>query len=396
MSGSDYYQILGVSKGVSEGDLKKAYRRMALKYHPDQNKGDKGAEAKFKEISEAYEVLKDSQKRAAYDRMGHQAFKNGASAGGPGGPGGPGFGQGGFEFNFRQGGGGQGGFDMFEDIFEELMGRGGRGRRGATGADMRTRGADLRFDMTLSLEEAYAGLQTDITIPTHVSCGDCKGKGSKTGGGPVACGACGGRGVITTQQGFFVQERTCGSCSGAGYQIKDPCKTCAGHGRVRQRRQLRVSIPAGIEDESRVRISGEGEVGMRGGPAGDLYIFVSLKPHKFFKRQGRDLLCEVMLPMTKATLGGSIDVPTIEGGQVRVSVPEGTQSGHKFRVRMKGMSAVRSTLRGDLYVEVQVETPVHLTAEQKDLLRQFDEKADAAKVQPKASRFWAGIKSLFD
>jgi len=387
---ADYYSLLGLQRGASDAEIKKAYRRMAMKYHPDQNKGNKDAEAKFKEIATAYEVLKDAKKRALYDQVGHDAFESHMSGGGGGG--GPHPGHHGFEFNF--GGGGAGGF---EDLFEELLGRsrggGGRGR-GARAAEQ-GRGSDLRFDMSLSLEEAFAGLQTDITIPTWVTCTNCKGQGSQDGAAPTACHACGGQGTVTSQQGLFMFERTCPSCSGSGHTIANPCKTCSAAGRVRQRKKIRVNIPAGIESGARVRLTGEGEAGMRQAPAGDLYIFVALKPHAFFKRDGRDLYCEVTLSMAKAALGGSIEVPTMEGGRVRVTIPEGTQSGSKFRVRLKGMPMLKSSLRGDLYVTVTVETPVHLSTAQKEVLRTFEKESDAAKVQPKTSKFWKNLGSLF-
>lgn len=383
---TDYYARLGVSQQASEAEIKKAYRRMAIKYHPDQNKGNKEAEARFKEISAAYEVLKDKKKRAMYDQVGHNAFEQHMSGGGGGGahPG-----QQGFEFNF---GGNAGGFGGFDDLFEELLGRSGRRTRskGAPGAE---RGSDLRFDMDLTLEEAFAGVKTDITVPTWISCDVCDGKGGK--GGMRPCSDCGGQGVQRMQQGFFMVERPCGTCHGEGHMMTDPCRACGASGRTQSRKNIRVTIPAGIESGARVRLAGQGESGVRKGPAGDLYIFVTLKNHHFFKREGRDLFCEVTLSMAKAALGGHIEVPTIEGGRVRITVPEGTQSGHQFRMRMKGMPIVKSSLRGDFYVKVQVETPVNLTKAQKELLGQFVQDADEKKVHPRTTGFWQGISGLF-
>jgi molecular chaperone DnaJ len=372
MSKEDFYKVLGVDKGVSESQLKSAYRKLAMKYHPDKNKGDKTAEAKFKAISEAYDVLKDPQKRAAYDQMGHRAFE-----GGMGGAGGPGFDPSGFNFNFRSGGGGQG-FDIFEDVFEQFMGGGGRSARGGgASAQAHTRGSDLRFDMEISLEEAYAGLKTEISIPNWSACEGCKGTGAADGKAPSACGTCGGRGTVTTRQGFFMVEQTCGRCHGTGHIVTNPCKKCGGEGRARSKSNIMVTIPAGIEDGSRVRIAGKGEAGLRGGPSGDLYIFVTVRSHPLFQREGRDLYCKAPISMVTAALGGALEVPTIDGGRVRVTIPEGTQSGRQLRVRMKGMSVVRSTLRGDLYVQMSVETPQNLDAEQKELLRTFEAKSDA-------------------
>ncbi|MGB1230298.1 MAG: molecular chaperone DnaJ [Holosporaceae bacterium] len=383
MTKKDYYTVLGLSKGASDREIKEAYRRLALKYHPDQNKGDKEAEARFKELSEAYKILKDPEKRAAYDQMGHRAFDG--SMGGGGFSGAPG----GFDFHFKTSGGG--GFDIFEDVLDELMGGRARGSRGQSGA-RQNRGADLRFDMALTLEEAFAGLKTEVSLSTWVGCGTCHKTGAQKGAKPSVCRACGGRGVVASQQGFFVVDRPCGACKGMGQRIDNPCRTCSGEGRVREKKKIAVQIPAGIESGARVRLMGEGEAGLRGAPSGDLFIFIKVKPHDFFERDGRDLLCTIPISMITAALGGTLEVPTIEGGRVRLSVPEGTQSGHRFRVRLKGMSVLKSTLRGDLYVQTAVETPVRLSKEQKEILKQFQEKADN---QPKVSKFWDKVKSLF-
>ena len=391
MSKQDYYDVLGVAKNATESQLKSAYRKLAMQYHPDKNKGDKTAESKFKSISEAYDILKDPQKRAAYDQMGHRAFEGGMGGGGQ--PGG--FDADGFHFNFRSGGGQ--GFDAFEDIFEQFMAGGRRGSSHGRGhnTQARARGADLRFDMEISLEEAYAGLKTEISIPNWSACDACKGNGSADGKAPSACGTCGGRGTVTSRQGFFMVEQPCGRCHGTGHKIDNPCKKCGGEGRVREKSTILVSIPAGIESDSRVRISGKGEVGFRGGPPGDLYIFVTVRTHSLFLREGRDLYCKVPISMVMAALGGSLEVPTIEGGRVRVTIPEGTQPGRQLRVRMKGMSILRSTLRGDLYVQVAVETPQNLDEEQKELLRTFEAKSDARKAQPTVAKFLDKIKSFF-
>ena len=387
MSKQDYYEVLGVQKGASDAQIKSAYRKLALKHHPDKNKGDKAAEAKFKAISEAYEVLKDKQKRAAYDQMGHRAFEGGMGGGAGG------FDQGGFNFNFKSGGAG---FDIFEDIFEDFMGAGGRGQRGGgRRRSAEVRGSDLRFDMEISLEEAFKGLKTEISIPTWASCDTCHGTGSAGGKAPSVCGACHGQGTVTARQGFFVVEQPCGQCHGTGQKIEDPCRTCGGEGRKRHKSTIMVSIPAGIESESRVRIAGKGEAGVRGGSSGDLYIFVTIRPHPLFQREGRDIHFQAPISMVKAALGGSLDVPTIDGSRVRVTIPEGTQSGHRLRVRMKGMSVLKSTLRGDLYVQTMVETPQNLNTEEKDLLRTFEKKTDERKAQPMVAKFLDKIASLF-
>lgn len=351
MAKADFYETLGVSRGADESTLKSAFRKLAMKYHPDRNPDDKEAEKKFKEIGEAYETLKDPQKRDAYDRFGHAAFENG----GPGGFGGGGFSGGGFT-------------DIFEDIFGDMMG-GGRQRRSANG---RERGADLRYNMEISLEECWAGKTAKIRVPTAMPCEECSGSGAKPGSSPTSCAMCSGAGRVRAAQGFFSVERTCPQCQGRGQTISDPCAKCSGQGRVTEERSLSVNIPAGIEDGTRIRLAGEGEAGMRGGPAGDLYIFVSARPHEFFQRDGADLFCKVPLSMTTAALGGSFEVTTLDGAQTRVKVSEGTQNGRQFRLKGKGMPVLRQSRTGDLYIQVAVETPQKLSERQRELLEEFE------------------------
>jgi len=343
-----------------------------MQYHPDRNPGDEEAERKFKELNEAYDVLKDDQKRAAYDRFGHGAFEGG----GPGGPGGPGFE--GFAGGFA---------DIFEEMFGDFM---GGARRGAQG-----RGSDLRYNMSISLEDAYNGAQTDIRVPTSVSCDSCNGSGAEGGAKPVSCPSCQGRGKIRAQQGFFTIERTCPSCGGVGQVIENPCRTCSGSGRQRRDKTLSVNIPAGVEEGTRIRLSGEGEAGVRGAPPGDLYLFISIEPHPIFKREGPDIYCRVPVPMATAALGGNIEVPTIEGGRARVSVSEGTQTGRQFRLKGKGMSVLRSPARGDMYVEVAVETPQNLTKRQRELLEEF-RKEGGDQTSPQSQGFFDKVKEFFD
>lgn len=382
MSKTDLYELLGVSRTATADELKKAYRKLAMQFHPDKNPGDKKAEEKFKEISHAYDILSDEQKRAAYDRMGHAAFEGG---GGPGG----------------FGGGGPGGFDFsgsFADIFEDLFGGnfGGRGGRGGQGRENGpARGNDLRYNLEIALEDAYHGRQQSIRVATAAACGDCSGSGAAKGSSPVTCTVCNGAGRVRATQGFFTIERTCHSCQGTGKIIKDPCRSCAGTGRVKREKNLSVNIPAGVEDGTRIRLSGEGEAGGRGGPPGDLYIFLSVKNHPLFTREGADLHCEVPIKMTLAALGGAVEVPTLAGGKVKVTIPEGTQNGHRFRLRGKGMPVLRSSHHGDLYIHVGVETPVKLTRKQKDLLKEFDE-SDGAGHSPQAEGFFGKIKDFFD
>ncbi|AYD03293.1 molecular chaperone DnaJ [Neorhizobium sp. NCHU2750] len=377
MAKADYYETLGVAKSADEKELKSAFRKMAMKYHPDKNPGDAEAEKKFKELNEAYETLKDPQKRAAYDRYGHAAFEQGGMGGG-------GFGGGGM--------GGAGGFsDIFEDIFGEMMG-GGRARRSAGG---RERGADLRYNMEISLEEAFAGKTAQIRVPTSITCDVCSGSGAKPGTQPKTCGTCQGSGRVRASQGFFSVERTCPTCHGRGQTITDPCTKCHGQGRVTEERSLSVNIPAGIEDGTRIRLQGEGEAGTRGGPAGDLYIFLSVTPHEFFQRDGADLYCAVPISMTTAALGGTFDVGTLDGSKSRVSVPEGTQAGKQFRLKGKGMPVLRSSQTGDLYIQIGIETPQKLTKRQRELLQEFEE-ISSKENNPESTGFFARMKEFFD
>ncbi|MCU4652273.1 molecular chaperone DnaJ [Roseibacterium sp. SDUM158016] len=382
MAKRDYYEVLGISKGASAEEIKKAYRTKAKELHPDRNSDNPDAEAQFKEANEAYDVLKDPDKKAAYDRFGHAAF-DGGMAGGPraGGFGG-GPGQGDFASAFS---------DVFEDLFGDFMG----GQRGGTRRSRATRGSDLRYNLKIGLEDAYSGLQKQITVPTAVACGSCSGTGSEGGSEPVTCPTCSGMGKVRAQQGFFTVERTCPTCSGAGQIVKNPCRSCGGAGRVQKDRALNVNIPAGVETGTRIRLSGEGEAGLRGGPSGDLYIFIEVADHALFQRDGMDLYCRVPVPMTRAALGGEVEVPTIDGGRSRVKVPEGSQSGRQMRLRGKGMPALRGTGMGDMYIELAVETPVSLNAEQKALLRQFEESC-AKSNNPDASGFFDKVRKFWD
>ena len=381
----DFYSILGVAKGASEDELKQAYRKLAMQYHPDKNPGNAEAEKKFKSINEAYDVLKDPQKRAAYDRYGHEAFAGGM--GGGGGGAGPGFGGGGF---------GGGSFsDIFEDLFSEFTG----GRRGGGGGQPQqasaARGSDLRYNLDITLEDAYKGKQQNVKITTSASCDSCDGSGAEKGTHAETCSTCNGRGAVRAQQGFFTVERSCSVCHGTGKVIKTPCRTCAGSGRTRKEKTLNVSIPAGVEEGTRIRLAGEGEAGFRGGPAGDLYIFLSLKPHKIFKRDGANIFCQVPLKFSVASLGGHIEVPTIDGGRVKVTIPEGTQTGHQFRLKGKGMSVLRSNVKGDMYIEVAVETPVNLSKKQKEMLREFDKNAEK-ETSPESEGFFKKVKEFWE
>ncbi|NKX45110.1 molecular chaperone DnaJ [Roseicyclus persicicus] len=381
MAKRDYYEVLGVSKGASAEELKKAYRQKAKELHPDRNSDNPDAEAQFKEVNEAYDVLKDPDKKAAYDRFGHAAFDGGMAGGARAGGFGGRPGQGDFASAFS---------DVFEDLFGDFMG----GQRG--GARTRaSRGSDLRYNLRISLEEAYAGLTKQITVPSSVACGSCNGTGSEGGAEPTTCPTCSGMGKVRAQQGFFTVERTCPTCSGVGQIVKNPCRTCGGAGRQQKERALSVNIPAGVETGTRIRLSGEGEAGLRGGPAGDLYIFIEVGEHTLFQRDGIDLFCRVPVSMVKAALGGEIEVPTIDGGRSRVKVPEGSQSGRQMRLRGKGMPQLRGPGIGDMYIELQVETPVKLTSEQKDLLRKFEE-ISAKSNNPNASGFFDKVKNFWD
>ncbi|MDA1088840.1 MAG: molecular chaperone DnaJ [Proteobacteria bacterium] len=377
MAKDDFYATLGVARDASADDLKKAYRKLAMQYHPDKNPGDKKAEKKFKEVSGAYDVLKDDQKRAAYDRFGHDAFEQ-AGAGGPGG--GAGFGGG-----FASG---------FADIFDEMFGDFGGGRQAGPGGG--GKGQDLRFNMEISLEQAFNGNKTDVRVPSSVACTECKGTGAAGGAQPASCGTCHGHGRVRAQQGFFTVERTCPTCGGHGTVIKTPCSNCGGQGRVHHEKQLSVNIPQGVEDGTRIRLAGEGEAGLRGAPPGDLYIFLSLKPHRLFQRDGADVYCRVPISMATASLGGTIEVPTLEAKLARVTIPEGTPTGHQFRLKNKGMPILRSSARGDMFVQVMVETPVNLTDKQKELLREFEEANSAAQHSPQAHGFFDKIKELWE
>lgn len=378
MAKRDYYDILGVSKGASDDELKRAYRKVAMKYHPDRNPDDKDAEQKFKEAGEAYDALKDPQKRAAYDQFGHAAFEQGM--GGGAGAGGAGHGFGGFDMGGDFG-------DMFDDLFGDVFG-GGRGH-GAS-----NRGADLRYNLSVDLDDAYKGKTVQVKIPTSVACDTCHGSGAKPGTKPKACNTCGGRGQVRVSQGFFSMTRTCPACHGRGEVITDPCRSCHGSGRVNKEKTISVNIPKGVDNGTRIRLSGEGEAGAQGGPAGDLYIFIQLKPHPIFKRDGKDLFLEVPLAFSEAALGGQIEVPTPDGGRARLTIPEGTQTGQSFRLRGKGMPVLSAGQFGDLYVSAKVEVPTKLTKKQKELLREFQDACndknnpEQESFLKKASRFW--------
>lgn len=377
MAKRDYYETLGIQKGASADEIKKAYRRKAKELHPDRNSDNPDAEAMFKEANEAYDVLKNDDKKAAYDRYGHAAFEGGMGAGG------------------RAGGfGGQGDFasafsDVFDDLFGDFMGGGGRG-----GRQRASRGSDLRYNLRVSLAEAFEGIQKTINVPTTISCESCSGSGAEGGSEPATCPTCAGMGKVRAQQGFFTVERTCHTCSGMGQVIKNPCGKCRGAGRVEKERALSVNIPAGVETGTRIRLSGEGEAGQRGGPSGDLYIFIEVDKHSIFERDGVDLYCRVPVSMASASLGGDIEVPTIDGGRSRVKIPAGSQSGRQMRLRAKGMPALRGGGTGDMFIELSVETPVNLTSKQKELLREFDE--IAADNSPESAGFFRKVKSFWD
>ena len=371
MAKQDFYDILGVSKSADADVLKRAYRKLAMQFHPDRNPGDQSAEHKFKDINEAYDVLKDDQKRAAYDRFGHAAFENGSR--------GPGDFAGGFSGGFA-------------DIFEEMFGAMG-GRRTQAGP---SRGSDLRYNLEVSLEDAFRGKQTTIRVATFAHCDACKGSGAEPGTRPSSCRTCHGHGRVRAQQGFFTIERTCPTCQGSGQTIDKPCKACGGQGRTRREKTLSVNIPPGVEDGTRIRLAGEGEAGPHGAAAGDLYIFVSITQHQIFQRDGANIFCRVPIPITTAALGGAIEVPTVEGNRTRVTVPPGTQSGHQFRLRGKGMTVLRSNLRGDMYIHAIVETPVNLTKRQQELLREFEKEGENRKTNPESEGFFARVKEFFE
>jgi molecular chaperone DnaJ len=378
MAKRDYYDVLGVARGASADEIKKAYRIKAKELHPDRNADNPEAESQFKEANEAYEVLKDADKKAAYDRFGHAAFEGGMGGGG-GRPGGYGANQGDFASAFS---------DVFDDLFGDFMGGRGGGRGRAA------RGADLRYNLRVTLEEAYSGLQKTINVPTSVTCSSCSGSGAEGGAEPQSCPTCSGMGKVRAQQGFFTVERTCPTCAGLGQIIKNPCKACAGQGRVHKERALSVNIPAGVETGTRIRLAGEGEAGMRGGPSGDLYIFIEVTKHDLFERENTNLFCRVPVSMITAALGGDIEVPTIDGGRSRVKIPAGSQSGRQMRLRSKGMPALRGGPEGDMFIELAVETPVNLTSRQKELLHEFEKLSEDN--NPESKSFFSSVKNFWD
>jgi molecular chaperone DnaJ len=376
MSKRDFYEVLGVTRGCDEKTLKTAFRKLAMEFHPDRNNGDQAAEIKFKEVSAAYECLRDPQKRAAYDRFGHAAFENGG--GGPGG----------FPNDFASSMS-----NIFDDIFGDFMGGGRRGGGNRSGG--RERGSDLRYNMEISLEEAYLGKTAEVEVPTKVVCQSCSGSGAKRGSSPKVCPSCEGHGRVRAASGYFSIERTCPTCQGRGEVISDPCLECNGSGRVTEDRKLSVNIPSGIEDGTRIRLGGEGEAGVRGGPPGDLYIFLSIRPHEFFQRDGADIFCRVPISLTTAALGGEFNVPQIDGGKTRVKVPEGSQTGKQFRLKGKGMPVLRTAKVGDMYIQIVVETPSNLTRRQRELLEEF-EKASSAETHPESAGFFSRVRDFFD
>ena len=358
----DYYDILGLSKSASDSDIKSSYRKLAMKYHPDRNPGDKKAEENFREITESYEILKDPQKRAAYDQYGHAAFSQSSGGGSAGGF--SGFGSGGFS-----------------DIFEDMFGMGGeQGRRSAS------TGSDLRYDLSVSLEQAYSGDQIEISLTVPTKCDSCKGSGANEGSKPKQCNQCGGHGKVRAQQGFFTIERTCAACSGVGETISDPCRPCKGQGRVNKSKKLSVNVPAGVDNGTRIRLSGEGEAGARGSSPGDLYIFIDIKEHSLFQRDGKDTYIEVPVSLIDAVLGNSIQVPCVDGSKAKMNLSSGTQSGTRLRMKGKGMPALRGGSRGDQYVEINVETPVGISKKQEELFKQIKE-LGLEKISPKTNRF---------
>ena len=370
----DYYEVLGVSKNASLDEIKKSYRKLAMQYHPDRNPNNPAAEKKFKEATEAYEVLKDEQKKAAYDRFGHQAFQGGGAH--PGGGGAQDF----------------SGFD-FSDIFSDIFGDSSRSSKKKSSS---IRGSDIRYNIDISLGQAFNGCDEKISFVIPTTCTSCHGSGAEGSEKPVNCGSCKGSGKIRAQQGFFIVERTCGSCSGTGQTIKNPCKTCHGEGRINKEKNLIVKIPAGVEDGNRIRLSGEGESGARGGQVGDLYVFVSIKKHPFFDRKDNDIFCEVPIKFTTAALGGTVEVPIIEGGRAKLIVPEGAQTNQQFRLKSKGMTVMSSGgRRGDMYIKIFVETPVKLTVEEKGLLEQLDKLMTHKSKHPKAESFFSKVADFF-
>jgi molecular chaperone DnaJ len=383
MAKRDFYDVLGVARGASAEEIKKAYRQKAREHHPDSNPDDPQAEARFKEVNEAYDALKDPERKAAYDRFGHAAFDGGmGGAGGPrGGPRGGAYGGGDFASAFS---------DVFEDLFGDFMGGGRPGGRGRA-----SRGSDLRYNLSITLEEAFTGAQKTVGITTLATCDACSGTGAEGGSEPVSCPTCGGMGKVRAQQGFFTVERSCPTCGGLGQIVKNPCKACAGAGRMEKARSLSVDIPAGVETGTRMRLAGKGEAGMRGGPAGDLYIFIEVKEHPIFQRDGENLHCRVPVSIATAALGGDVEVPTIDGGRSRVKVPAGSQTGRQMRLRGKGMPALRGGPVGDMLIELAVETPVNLTGRQKELLREFEALSEKSNT-PEGSSFFDKVRSFWD
>lgn len=380
MSKRDYYEILGVAKNASADEIKKSYRKLAMQYHPDRNPGNKEAEAKFKEATEAYEVLKDDQKKAGYDQFGHEGAAGRGGFGGQGGQGGHGFD--GFDFNDI--------FSNFSDIFGEQGGRQTKKRSAAQ------RGSDIRYNLEVSLEEAFRGVTKNISFSIPSTCGTCAGNGAAAGEKPVECSNCKGSGKVRAQQGFFIVERTCGSCSGTGQVIKNPCKTCRGEGRVNKEKTLAVKIPAGVEEGSRIRLASEGEAGTRGGPAGDLYVFMTIKKNQFFVRKNDDIHFAVPIKFTTAALGGNVEIPTIDGEKANLKIPEGTQNGDQFRLKSKGMSVLNAGgRRGDMFVKIEIETPVKLSSEERDLLQKLDKLMQNKSSNPKSESFFKKVGTLF-
>ena len=371
MSKRDYYDVLGVPKGSQADAIKKAYRTKAKELHPDRNSDNPNAESQFKEVNEAYEVLKDADKKAAYDRYGHAAFEGGN---------GQGFGGGGdFSSAFS---------DVFDDLFGDFMG-GGRG-----GRKQQSRGSDLRYNLSISLEEAFAGLQKTINIPSAVTCGSCNGTGAAGGSSPTTCPTCSGLGKVRATQGFFTVERGCPTCSGVGQIIKNPCSSCGGQGTQKKDKALSVNVPPGVETGTRIRLAGEGETAPRGGVSGDLYIFIEVSKHKIFERDSLNLFCRVPVSMAKASLGGEVEVPTIDGGRSRVRIPAGSQSGRQMRLKGKGMPAIKTIQKGDMFIEMAVETPVNLTAKQKELLQEFEELSEDN--NPETNSFFSSVKTFWE
>jgi molecular chaperone DnaJ len=378
MSKSDYYEILGCSKTASESELKKAFRSKAKELHPDRNSGNSAATEKFKKVNQAYDILKDPEKRAAYDRYGHAAF-DGSMGGG-----------------FNSSGATNGDFasafsDVFEDLFGDFMG-GGNSR--SNSSQRANRGADLRYNMQISLKNAFSGKKTKIDVPTSVSCDTCNGTGAQSGAAPTSCPTCSGIGKVRAQQGFFTVERTCPTCGGKGQIIKNPCRLCSGQGRVDKSKKLSVNIPPGVETGTRIRLAGEGEAGIRGGQPGDLYIFIEVEKHSIFEREGNDLFCRIPITMTTAALGGDLEAPTLDGGKTRVKIPQGSQNNKQLRLKGKGMPSIRGSSKGDLYIEISVETPVNLNAEQIQLLKQFEN--SCRDNNPANKDFFSKVKNFWN